>query len=283
MSSVPFSNPAGNNQTNPVSSLMPKGTPSSGATGATNPFMPSTGSSSPTPRAMGGGNQIPSAAGGSTPNTTGVPNVGGLGTTGKNVAGDTGAVDKQLTDIYGKGVGGALAKLLEGMSGTDSQVLQDYIKSLQPQMATAQANTNAALGAGGVSANSSVAAIADANLQAQETAAVAGESAKLTMNQEELTASILGNMQGAASKEVATSGWNIFGDVMSQITGDIGNLITPGAKSNSGTKSNSGGGSTAGPAMSAPQLPFGADSSMSTAPAGWDTATSPGIDMAPFS
>ena len=41
-----------------------------------------------------------------------MPNVGGLNTTGANVAGDTGAVNKQLVDIYGKGVGGVLSSLL---------------------------------------------------------------------------------------------------------------------------------------------------------------------------
>jgi hypothetical protein len=285
MGTVPFSNPAGNNQTNPVSSLMPKGpaaAPAGGTTGLQhNPYMP-TSSTAPAARPMAGG-QIPG-----TPNPTGspvgpsIPNVGGLGNSPSNSYGTTGGLDKQLGDIWGKGVGGALGKLLEGMSGTDSQVLQEYIASLQPQMAKAQANTNAALGAGGVSANSSVAAIADSNLQSQESAAIAGESASLTKSQEQLTAEILTGMQPAAQKEVATSGWSIFGDVMSQITGDIGNLLPTGA-SKPNSNSNNTTPTTPGPSMSPGQLPFGSDSSMSTAPPGWDSAANPALNMAPFS
>jgi hypothetical protein len=248
MGTVPFSNPAGNNQTNPVSSMIPKASPvmpgsKVGGVGIaqTNPYVPpSTGA-------------VPSTGSASTSGAT-VPNVGGLTVDPSNSYGTTGGLDKQLKDIWGKGVGGALGKLLEGMSGTDSQILQDYIKSLQPQMATAQADVNAALGKGGVSANSSVTAIADSNLQAQEQAAIAGESAKLTQSQEMLTAEILTGMQGAAQKEVATSGWSIFGDVMNQITGDIGNLAG-GDYSNANSKGLAG--NTPGPNMSPQQLNFG--------------------------
>ena len=234
MGSVPFSNPAGNNQMSPpMKSVGGAASPSPiaagnipGAPGATNPLMPA----GVRPMANSSiGTILPPS-----PTAPGVPNVGGLTTNGTNTAGDTGAVDKQLTDIYGKGVGGALASLLAGMSGTDSQILQEYIKSLQPQMATAQSNVNAALGAGGVSANSSVAAISDANLQAQEFGAIAGEEANLTQSQEQLTSQILMGLSPAASKEVSTSGWSIFGDVMNQISGDIGDIVGKGGFSTKG-------------------------------------------------
>jgi hypothetical protein len=221
MGTVPFSNPAGNNQM----------TPKMGGLGAPNPVTQGN-----IPGAPGAVNPLPGARpmaasvplGGTmppNPAAPSIPNVGGLTNSPSNVAGTTGGLDKQLTDIWGKGVGGALASLLGGMSGTDSQILQEYIASLGPQMATAQANTNAALGAGGVSANSSVAAIADANLQSQEFAAISGESAKLTQSQEDLTAQILMGLSGPAQKQVATSGWSVFGDVMNQITGDVGDLV----------------------------------------------------------
>ncbi len=230
---IPYSNPAGNNQTTPVG-VMPTGGPKlpgavpTSALGAsptaTNPLVPF--GSTPT----GSVATVPGAT---------VPNVGGLSTTGANVAGDTGALSKQLIDIYGKGVGGSLESLLAGMSGTDSAILQQYIASLQPQEAKAQANVNASLGAGGVSANSSVAGIADASLQAQETAAIAGESANLTQSQEQLTAQILQGMQPAAQKEVATSNWSIFGDVMGAISQDAGAILHggAGAKSSADTTS----------------------------------------------
>jgi hypothetical protein len=227
MGTIPFSNPAGNNQTNSgppgVSKSVPLGNIPGSPTQGNNPYIPVT-PGLPV-HAMGTPGAIPAAA----PPGASVPNVGGLTTTGQNIAGDTGGLQKQLVDIYGKGVGGALANLLANMSGTDSTVLQEFIKSLQPQMATAQANTNAALGAGGVSANSSVAAIADSNLQAQEFAAISGESAKLTQSQEELTAQLLSGMQGAAQKEVSTSAWSTFADVINNITGDIGNITSGGS------------------------------------------------------
>jgi hypothetical protein len=236
---IPFSNPAGNNQTNPVNSIMPKpiSQPAPTSIGAgeagNNPY-------SVAPTAVGSPVQstVPSGA-----PMTGVPNATGIVQSPANVAGTSGALNKQLVDIWGKGVGGALSNLLSGMSGTDSQVLQDYIKSLQPQMATASANTRAALGAGGVSANSSVSAIAEANLQAQETSAIAGESASLTKSQEDLTAQMLMGMAGPASQEVATSGWTTFGNVMGAIASDVG-AVTSGsqAKTNFGAGSGSVGG-----------------------------------------
>jgi len=214
-SMIPYSNPGGNNQTTPGAGMpkavgmpiLPMGTPQTTAPVA-NPLVPP------------GVGAVPSSAGG-----VSIPNVGGLVNSPTNTAGTTGGLDKQLVDIYGKGVGGALDSLLTGMSGTDSQILQEYIASLQPQEAKAQANVNASLGAGGVSANSSVAGLADANLQAQEFSAIAGESANLTQSQEQLTAQLLQGMQPAAQKEVATSNWSIFGDVMGDIATDVGAVL----------------------------------------------------------
>lgn len=212
---VPYSNPAGNNQMSPMSG-MPKASGGPMLPGAVPSVAPGV-----SPVVMN-----PLVPPGAPTTTTGsVPNVGGLATTGANVAGDTGALQKQETDIYGKGIGGAISSLLAGMSGTDSKILQEYIASLQPEEAKAQANINASLGAGGVSANSSVAGIADASLQAQEFAAISGESAKLTQSQEELTAGILTGQQGAASKEVASSGWQVFGDVLNSLGGVAGQVV----------------------------------------------------------
>lgn len=228
---IPFSNPGGNNQflARPQSgnNLVPgaggtnKPIPLAGASGT----IPITGSpvknpANPNPFVA---NPPTTSSSGATPNTSAS---GGFITNNSSYSSGENDLQKQLIDIYGKGVGGSLFALLNNMSGSDSTILQQYIASLQPQMATAQANTNAALGAGGVSANSSVAAIADANLQSQEFAAISGESAKLTMSQEELTAQLLSGMEGPAAKEVATSGWDVFANVMNNITGDIGNIVS---------------------------------------------------------
>jgi hypothetical protein len=157
------------------------------------------------------------------------PNLGLNTTSGAQIAQSSdpnqNLLQKQLVDIYGKGVGGELTGLLTSMQGTDSAALQSYIASLQPQEAKAQASTNATLGAQGVSGNSSVAAIADSNLQAQETAAIAGESAQLQTHQEDLTASILSGTQQSAQKEVASSGWQVFGDVLNSLGQDAAKVV----------------------------------------------------------
>jgi hypothetical protein len=235
---IPFSNPAGNNQMSPPTGGMGKPSPimqgnipgSPSAPG--NPYMignnPATsgttgigassvpGSPSATPQGI-----MPSGSPQAPQGTQGVPASGPQNSfiTSGTDAGQN-ALSKQLDDIYGQGVGGSLFTLLNNMSGTNSAVLQEYIQSLIPQEATAQANTNAALGAGGVSANSSVAAIADSNLQSQEFSAIASESANLTQSQEQLTAQILSGTEGAAVSQVAASPLNVFGEVMSSLGQD---------------------------------------------------------------
>lgn len=129
-------------------------------------------------------------------------------------------LQKQETDIYGKGVGGEITSLLGSIGGVDSSSLQNYVASLQPQEAAAQTNVSAQLGASGVSGNSSVNAIASSNLQAQETAAIAGESAQLQQSGQNLEASILTGQEQSAAQEVSASGWSVFGDVLGAIGTD---------------------------------------------------------------
>lgn len=135
----------------------------------------------------------------------------------------------QLVDIYG-GVGQQLGAFEGSIAGTDSAALQEFVQSLAPQEATAQANTNASLGAGGVSANSSVAAIADSNLQAQEFAAISGESEKLTENDQSLTANLIESTLPSAEKQVADSNpLNILGDVLGDVGSVVGDVMGLGA------------------------------------------------------
>ncbi len=134
-------------------------------------------------------------------------------------------LEGQLTDIYGSGVGNALNDLLGSISGVDSTTLQEFQQSLAPQEATAQTNLDASLGAGGVSANSSVAAIGNANLEAQETSAVAGEEAQLQQQQLNLETGILTGTEPAAVKETAESGWDVFGNVLNAIGSDASQVV----------------------------------------------------------
>ena len=205
-SMVPYSNPQGNNQTNPGAGGV-KSTLASSQTlpGATSTLASATGASTANPL-------VPATA------TTGaVP----AATTSNSI---NSASSSEIDSIFGSGVGGDVNSFLDSISGTNSVVLQDYIKSLQPQMATAQAQTNAALGAGGVSANSSVAGIADANLQAQETASIAGESAQLTESGLQMQESMIQGMEAPAENYTAEQSmmpWEIAGAGI----GAAGNVI----------------------------------------------------------
>jgi hypothetical protein len=217
-SMIPYSNPAGNNQTTPSSGVpapIVNGSVPSGGVGTTlNPTAP--GASSSNPLVPGSPvNSLPTVVSG-TPGT--VPNAGSTSANASNT-------QAQLSDIYGSGVGTDISNLLGSIGGVDSATLQEYIASLAPQEATAQANLTASLGAGGVSANSSVAAIGEANLNAQETAAVAGESANLTQSGEQLEASILGTTEQAAEQQVSESGWTVFGDVLGAVGGDAAKVV----------------------------------------------------------
>jgi hypothetical protein len=234
---VPYSNPGGNNQNTPPGlnqgngsgGVMPVAV---GAVPTSNPLNPAAPlQSNPlipaTATTVGGTptNVLPPAVAAPTPNngvnqaTNVAPIVPG-GVASNNL-------DTQLTDIYGQGVGASLFNLVNNMSGSNSASLQEYEASLQPQEAAADANLKASLGAGGVSANSSVAALGEANLQAQETGMIAGEESTLTQNQEQLEAQILEGTEGAATKEVSESGWNVLGSVLEGVGNVASDFIDP--------------------------------------------------------
>lgn len=186
-----------------------------------------------------GNNQTTPAVGASTAKTAATAALPGVTTGTGNTAASTNPLvptgtsapaatsNGELNQIFGSGVGGQLSSFESSISGTDSVILQDYVKSLQPQMASAQAQTNAALGAGGVSSNSSVAALADANLQSQEFASIAGESANLTDQAMQTEAGLIQselapaenyqNNQAMASWEMAGAGIGAAGKIISSI------------------------------------------------------------------
>lgn len=237
---LPSSNAGGNNQTSPglsnIQGTVQPFTPvlPTGSAASSNPYLtatPTTPTANPT---------------GSLYNTATSSGYGGQSNIGK-----------QLTDIYGKGVGGSFNYLLQGMSGTDSAIFQQYVNSMQPQMAKAQAQLNTGLGSQGVGANSSVNALAQADLQSQFLAQESGVNANLMQTQLQDTQNILEGAAGAAQQQVAQSGWNDFASVMSNVTQDAGALFggsMPGLSSISHLFGGGGGGS----------LPIGGTSQMNT-------------------
>lgn len=246
---LPVSNKAGNNQTSPgiggATGKAPTLPFSSGSTTGQNPFF----HSGPTPVAPGvsafpqSGASSPVAPGlpatpqasGSDPWSSPSPySQGSLYDPTSSYSNGMSNIDKQLIDMYGKGVGGMLNSILAGMSGTDSQIFKQWLAGQQPVQASERAQLQGTLGQEGISGNSSVSAIANSNLTAQFNAQAAQENSNLMTQQLQDTIGILTGMQGAASKEVASSGWTTFADVMNNITGDIGNLMGGSYQTNAG-------------------------------------------------
>ena len=208
-SMVPYSNPAGKNQTSPsvlasnagTTPHVPTATPLDPTQAAqANPLIPVSGT-------------VPTTSGAST--TPAVPQV---------MQTDPGLY-QQLQDIYGA-AGNSLYDFMQKIGGVDSKTLQDYITSLQPQFAKSEANLHSSLGAGGVSANSSVTALGEADLQSQENALIADESAKLLQSQEGLQANLLTGVLPSAEKQVAdSSGWNTFAQILNAVGGVAGSVM----------------------------------------------------------
>jgi len=205
-------NPGGSNQTSPgvsagrgVSpgmSATPIFTPAGGMTGSTNPYTTT----------------LPTGAGSFSP-TAGITSTlpGTDPTQQMNLT-------KQLTDIYGKGVGGQEAALFSGMGGTNSAAFQAYLQSMAPVNAAQMANLKQQEGAAGISGNSSVDAIAASNLLAQQNAQAAGVNSQMIMQNQQNQLGLLHGMQGDAASEVASSGWDVFGNVLNTI-GQVGGEV----------------------------------------------------------
>ena len=195
-------NPGGRNQTQIPggagtlpggATAQPAFTPASGATGSTNPYM----------------GTVPTGVG--TPGTGASPVVNQL-------------QNKQWVDILGKGTGGAAIDLYSGMSGTNSAAYQAFLQSKAPVNAAQMAGLKAQEGAAGISANSSVAGIAESNLAAQQSAQAAGVNEQMILQNQQNQLGMVQNMENLSSKEVASSGWDVFGQVL-QGLGNVGGQV----------------------------------------------------------
>jgi hypothetical protein len=232
---IPFSNPGGNNQTNPGSGagMLPK-TPvpySSGAdasgSSSTNPyFNPGTGAPIGTATPQTSGSSLP---GSPAPTATGNTNVGGslqnpsyTYSTSTNNPAEGSSIYNQLVSIYGQGVGGELAYIMENMGGEDSAMFQQYLASMAPAQASEVAGLQGSLAGAGVGGNSSVSAIANSNLQGQFNANAANADLGIMETGLQDTIGILTGTESDAAKETASSGWNVFG----QVAGAVGSLAS---------------------------------------------------------
>jgi hypothetical protein len=232
---IPYSNPAGNNQT----------TPSSGVASTINKtaVLPGAAGTVTAPLSTNANPLVPAAV---TPSSvTGVPATApGVVASALNTP-ELAMLQPQLDDIYGA-EGDALSSLLTNIGGTNSQSLQEFIQGLGPQEATAQANLNSTLGASGVGINSSVAAIGDANLQAQEFSTVSQEAASLTQSGQSMEEQILMGIAPAAATETAQKAeepWAI-GSAMASMIPEVGGAISEGLKAQGGAAAATSSGSS---------------------------------------
>jgi hypothetical protein len=111
---------------------------------------------------------------------------------------------------------------------------------MAPVNAAQMANLKAQEGASGISANSSVDAIAASNLLAQQGAQASGVDMNMIIQNQQNQLGMMQGMQGAASQEVASSGWDVFGQVLGSL-GQVGGEVL-GAAGGAGGFSNLFGG-----------------------------------------
>lgn len=196
-SALPTSNIAGNNQTSPGVSMgvLP--------TSAPNPML------------------IPMSTAGSMPSAN--PYMSAAPTSSTMMPHSPSIQDnlnKQWIDILGKGTGGTMASLYGGMGGTASDIFKQFLAGQVPVQAQQTAALNQGLAEMGVSGNSSVAGLANANLAAGFNATAAEENARLMTQNQQDQMSMLQNMQQLSSAEVSQSPWDIF----SQVVGTLGSV-----------------------------------------------------------
>lgn len=212
---MPYSNRSGANGTSSAPGGMPKPTAMAvpggpGANSTMNPYTPP--GTAPT-ASVPSSPTTPGQAGSNSPLVT------------TSTDGNQNALQKQLIDIYGQGVGTELMTLLNGMGGTNSAAFQQYLQSMAPVEASEKAGLATSLGNMGVSGNSTVMANSMADLNAQFNAQASGVDSQMMMQQLQDTIGIVSGTQQSAQQEVASSGWDVFGQVMGDIGGLAGDTI----------------------------------------------------------
>jgi hypothetical protein len=156
------------------------------------------------------------------PSSTGVQGVGQYTFMGSGTPiGSSG-----FTSIYGNDTGGAVANLLNSETpGSANNMAQNIIQANQGNVAKGSADLNARLAAAGISPSSSVSALTNADYGASVQNNNLAEISQINMNEQQMQQQLLESLlPDQKARESETSGWNIFGDVMSGL-GDIAGFI----------------------------------------------------------
>jgi hypothetical protein len=131
----------------------------------------------------------------------------------------------QLTDTFGKGIGGDISSVINNLGSNDSTYMQAYHNAMAGTNAEANASLLTSLGNAGISANSSTAAIGLADLGGQEVAQEGLQEAQLQQTDEQNLIQLLQGTQGAANKEASTSVMGDIGSVLGAIGTDVAAIL----------------------------------------------------------
>jgi hypothetical protein len=133
---------------------------------------------------------------------------------------------KQLTDTFGKGEGSLLDSVIGNIGSDDSSYIKAYDAAMAPQNAENLAALNTTLGNGGVGANSSTAAIANADFQSNVTSQEGLQEQQLQMNDLSQLLQLTEGLEGPSAEEVSSGG--ILNDI-GAIAGDVGAVLHGGS------------------------------------------------------
>lgn len=204
----PIGNGGGSNLPGPTAMAQVASTPGAVPLAAANPIVQNSVGGAPV-------GVVPAQAPVTTPNTL-TPG-GPVGTIPGAVQGQ---LDSQLTDVFGKGVGGAIDSTIANLGSTNSTYMQAYQAAMAQPNAEALATLQTAQGNAGISANSSAAAIGTADLLSSETAQEGLQEQQLQQTDQQDLIGLLTSTEGAANKEASTSVWGDIGSVLGAVGSD---------------------------------------------------------------
>jgi hypothetical protein len=156
-------------------------------------------------------------------------------------------LNKQLVDIYGKGEGNLLNSEISNLGSDDSSYMQAYEAAMAPVNAENLSTLNTTLGNSGVGANSSTAAIANADFEANVTSGEGLQEQQLQMNDLQNLLGLTTGLEGSSQAEVSSSGWGEFLNSVGSLSSDAGSILHGGGT----TPYQAGPSSGAGPAYTA--------------------------------
>lgn len=126
----------------------------------------------------------------------------------------TADLQKQLNDTYGKGEGGVLFSLMQNLGSNDSSYMTAYNQAMSKQTAEGQASLTTAQGNSGISANSSAAAIENADYQSGIQAQAGLQEQQLLQTQQGEAIDLAKSTEGATAAENSTSWLNTAAQVV---------------------------------------------------------------------